>query len=283
MQDIKKYIENALSFQSFQFKNNKNLDDKLNYYENAKADAVHCYHNIKKFLKKDKDILEIGGGIHLLTSYLDREYKITSIDPGRFTAFTDEIRGQILRKNQLNIHTTTLEEFKTDKKFDFIFSMNVLEHTKNITEHLNCCINLLKDKDSIIFIQCPNYTFPFEPHFYEFFLPFFPKFSFKKIKKKKLIKKFGIEKYNNIFENLNFNCTYKNIKNKNFKIEFFNPIKDIFDRILIDEKFKERILSNYFIKITYKFIIFFKLEKLLYKIFPKFICPYMIFVIKKKI
>ena len=53
MQDIKKYIENALSFQSFQFKNNKNLDDKLNYYENAKADAVHCYHNIKKFLKKD--------------------------------------------------------------------------------------------------------------------------------------------------------------------------------------------------------------------------------------
>ena len=283
MQDIKKYIENALSFQSFQFKNNKNLDDKLNYYENAKADAVHCYHKIKKFLKKDKDILEIGGGIHLLTSYLNQEYKITSIEPGRFTAFTDEIRGQILRKKQLNIHTTTLEEFKTDKKFDFIFSMNVLEHTKNITEHLNCCINLLKDKDSIIFIQCPNYTFPFEPHFYEFFLPFFPKFSFEKIKKKKLIKKFGIEKYNNIFENLNFNCTYKNIKNKNFKIEFFNPIKDIFDRILIDEKFKERILSNYFIKITYKFIIFFKLEKLLYKIFPKFICPYMIFVIKKKI
>ena len=55
--------------------------------------------------------------------------------------------------------------------------MNVLEHTKNITEHLNCCINLLKDKDSIIFIQCPNYTFPFEPHFYEFFY-LFPKIFF---------------------------------------------------------------------------------------------------------
>ena len=95
-----KIIESALSFQSFQFKNNKNLDDKLNYYENAKADAVHCYHNIKNF-KKDKDILEIGGGIHLLTSYLNQEYKITSIEPGRFTAFTDEIRGQILEKINL--------------------------------------------------------------------------------------------------------------------------------------------------------------------------------------
>ena len=105
MQKIKEYIESALSFQSFQFKNNKNLDDKLNYYENAKADAVHCYHNIKKFLKKDKDILEIGGGIHLLTSYLNQEYKITSIEPGRFTAFTDEIRPNF-KKNQLNIHTT---------------------------------------------------------------------------------------------------------------------------------------------------------------------------------
>ena len=59
---------------------------------------------------------------------------------------------------------------------------------------------------------------------------------------------------------MNFDCTYKNIKNKNFKIEFFNPIKDIFDRILVDEKFKERILSNYFIKITYKFIIFLNLK-----------------------
>ena len=135
MEDIKKYINETLSFQSFGLKNNKDFNFTKNYYENATADAVHCYESIKKFLKKDKDILEIGGGIHLLTSFLNQEYKITSIEPGGFTGFTDGIRNQIMNKNKLNIHTTTLEEFKSDKKFDFIFSMNVLEHTKNITEH----------------------------------------------------------------------------------------------------------------------------------------------------
>ncbi len=281
MQDVKKFIDKTLSFQSFELRNDENFNETKNYYENATADAVHCFRSIKKFLKKDKDILEIGGGIHLLTTFLNQEYKITSIEPGGFTGFTDKIRSQIMSKNKLNIHTTTLEEFKTDKKFDFIFSMNVLEHSRDIINHLNCCIKLLKDNNSIIFIQCPNYTFPFEPHFYEFFLPFFPNLTFEKIKKKKLIKKFGEKNYRNILKNLNFNCTYSNIKNKNFKIEFFNPIKDIFDRILIDEKFRERIFSNFFVKIIYKLIRFCKIEKFICKIFPNFICPYMIFIIKK--
>ena len=281
MQDIKEYIDNFLNFQSFDLKKNENLDKTKNYYENARADAIHCYESIKKFLDKDKNILEIGGGIHLLTSFLNQKYKITSIEPSGFTGYTDEIRSQIMTKNKLNIHTKTLEQFKTDKKFDLIFSMNVLEHTKNIKDHLNCCIRLLKDSNSIIFIQCPNYTFPFEPHFYEFFLPFFPNFTFERIKKKRLIRKLGEKKYKNILKNLNFDCTYFNIKKKKFNIEFINPIQDIFDRILIDEKFKERILSNFFVRITYKFIRFLKLEKFLYKIFPNFICPYLIFIIKK--
>ncbi len=281
MQDVEKYINKTLSFESFNFEKKKDLKDIKNYYENAKADAEHCYSTIKKFLTKDKDVLEVGGGIHLLTSFLNQEYKITSIEPGSFTGFTDEIRNQIMVKNKLNIHTTTLEEFKTDKKFDFIFSMNVLEHSQDITNHLNSCIKLLKNENSIIFIQCPNYTFPFEPHFYEFFIPYFPNFTFEKIKKKKLIKRLGEKNYKNILKNLNFNCKYTNIKNKNFKIEFINPIKDIFDRISVDKKFKDRILSNFFVRVIYNLIILFKIEKFLCKVFPKFICPYMIFIIRK--
>lgn len=281
MQDIKKYIDKSLNLQSFEILKNEDFYEIRNYYQNAKADAIHCFERIKKFLKKDKNILEIGGGVHLLTSFLNQEYKITSIEPGGFTRAADEIRSQIITRNKLNIHTMPLEEFKTDEKFDFIFSMNVLEHTKDIEEHLNHCVKLLKDNNSVIFIQCPNYTFPFEPHFYEFFLPFFPNFTFEKIKKKRLIKKLGEKKYRNILHNLNFNCTYSNIKNKNFNIEFINPIKDIFDRILVDEKFKNRIISNFFIKITYNLIRLLKLEKFLSKIFPNFISPYMIFIIKK--
>jgi len=281
MQKIKNFIDRNIGFQNFELEYSQNINEIKNYYEDARVDAVHCYAKIKKFLGKNKNILEVGGGIHLLTSFLNQEYKITSVEPGGFTGFTDEIRSQVIKKNNLKVYTTTLEEFKTNEKFDFIFSMNVLEHTKNITEHLNSCLKLLKDDNSIIFIQCPNYTFPFEPHFYEFFIPFLPNFTFEKIKKRRLIKKLGEKKYKNILRNLNFNCTYINLKKSKFKVEFIHPIKDIFDRILIDEKFKNRILKHFFLKITYKFIRKLKLEKFIYKVFPKFICPYIIFTLRK--
>jgi len=278
--EIKDYIEKNFQLETIAFQNNKNFEDIKNYYQNAKADSIHCYSTISKFLDKNKKILEVGGGVHLLTNYLNEEHDITSIEPGKFLGFTDDLRNQILNKNKLNVFTTTLENFKTDEKYDFIFSMNVLEHTKDINLHIKSCLKLLKDENSILFIQCPNYSFPFEPHFYEFFIPFFPKFTFEKIKKNKLIKKLGEKKYHNLLNHLNFNCTYKNIKKLGLKIDFKHPIKEIFERINSDEQFKKRVLSNFFVKMTYNFVIFFKIENLIFKIFPKLIAPYLIFIIK---
>ena len=68
------------------FSDNFNLNinnsvDMQRYYQNAKADAIHCYQSIEKYLDKDKKILEVGGGIHLLTSFLNKDYDITSIEP----------------------------------------------------------------------------------------------------------------------------------------------------------------------------------------------------------
>jgi hypothetical protein len=42
-----------------------NLDiskDAQRYYQDARADAIHCYQSIEKYLDKDKKILEVGGG-----------------------------------------------------------------------------------------------------------------------------------------------------------------------------------------------------------------------------
>jgi hypothetical protein len=36
-------------------------NDAQSYYQNAKADAIHCYQSIEKYLHKDKKILEVGG------------------------------------------------------------------------------------------------------------------------------------------------------------------------------------------------------------------------------
>ena len=80
--DIGDFIENNLNIKNFVFKENKNFNDIKNYYENAKADSIYCYSKILDFLSKDKKILEVGGGIHLLTSFLNKEFNITSVEPG---------------------------------------------------------------------------------------------------------------------------------------------------------------------------------------------------------
>ena len=247
---------NNIKLKKIKFNNSK---ESKKYFLNALVDAKHCYQCIKSYLDKNKNILEVGGGIHLLTTFLNKNYKITSIEPGGFTDFTDELRNKIILKNKLNVHTTTLEKFDSNKKFDFIFSMNVLEHTNHIERHIKSCINLLKDEKSILFIQCPNYTFPFEPHFYKWFIPFFPNFTFQILKKKSLIKEFGKKKYENIFNNLNFDCTYFNIKKLNLPITFINPLKNIFDRLDSDSVFRKRIFKNKIVHILYKIIKFFKI------------------------
>jgi 2-polyprenyl-3-methyl-5-hydroxy-6-metoxy-1,4-benzoquinol methylase len=261
-----------------------NLDiskDVKRYYQNAQADAIHCYQSIKKYLDKDKKILEVGGGIHLLTSFLHHDYDITSIEPGGFAGFTDDLRNKILDQQKLKVHTTTLEKFTTDAKFDFIFSMNVLEHTDDIKQHITSCMNLLKDEYSLLFIQCPNYTFPFEPHFYKWFVPFFPNFTFATLRRKKLIKELGNANYENILNNLNFDCTYFKIKKLNFAIKFIHPLKDIFDRMNQDSVFKERLFKNLLVRICYKTIIFLRINKVLTYFYPISLSPYLIMKIKK--
>ena len=86
---ISEYIEKNFPLENIVLNNDKNYGIKKHYYQNAKADSIFCYSLINKYLnKKNKKILEVGGGIHLLTNYLDQEgYNITSVEPDGFTSF----------------------------------------------------------------------------------------------------------------------------------------------------------------------------------------------------
>lgn len=271
------------SIENYLFHNlNLNISkDAQRYYQDARADAIHCYKSIEKYLDKDKKILEVGGGIHLLTGFLHKDYDITSIEPGSFTSFTDELRNKILDQYKLKVHTSTVEKFTTDTKFDFIFSMNVLEHTDDIRQHITSCMNLLKDEHSLLFIQCPNYAFPFEPHFYKWFIPFFPNFTFATLRRKSLIKELSNAKYENTLNNLNFDCTYFKIKKLNFAIKFIHPLKDIFDRVNQDNVFRDRLFKNSLVRLCYKIIIFLRIKKMITYFFPISLTPYLIMEIKK--
>ena len=257
-------------------------------YDNAKADAVFAYTCIKKYLKSEGKILEVGGGLHFLSSYLNfLGHNIIAIEPGGFDEHVDIMREKILKKinKKFKIKNNYLEEFcdnNKDTSFNFIYSIDVLEHTKNIKIHLEKCLSLLANKNSILYIRCPNYLFPFENHFYKFFIPFAPKFTFEKLYKKKLIKSLGEAKYYNTLNYLNFNCTYWKIKNYFFPIKFHNPLKDIFERIDTDIAIKKIIFSNKIIKIIYKILNLLSIKGLLIKIFPISFNPYLIMELNNK-
>jgi len=266
-------------------KEDKHLADL--YYENAKADAIFAFESIKNYLSYNNKILEIGGGLHFLSNYLSyKSYQLTSLEPSGFTDYID-----IMRKNVLNINLSkknsimsiTLEDYSDNypkEKFDFIFSINVLEHTKNIRIHIEKSLNILSN-NGIILIRCPNYTFPFEGHFYKFFVPFFPEFTFKNLLKKKLIKNLGEKNYYDLINNINFKCSYFNIKKNFSNLNFVNPLKEILNRLETDVMFRKRIFNNSFLKYFYLFISFLKIKNLLIKFFPIFWNPYLIIEIKK--
>jgi 2-polyprenyl-3-methyl-5-hydroxy-6-metoxy-1,4-benzoquinol methylase len=257
------------------------------YYENAKADAIFAFQSIKNYLSYNAKILEIGGGLHFLSNYLSyKGYQLTSLEPGGFSDYMD-----IMRKNLLNINfnkknfiiNTTLENYSDNyskEKFDFIFSINVLEHTKNIRIHLEKTSNILSNK-GIILIRCPNYSFCFDGHFYKFFIPFFPGFTFKTILKNKLINRLGEKNYYYLINNINFDCSYFNIKKNFSKLKFINPLKEIFERLETDAAFRKRIFANLFIKYFYLFVSYFKIKNILIKFFPIYLNPYLIIEIRK--
>jgi hypothetical protein len=279
---IETFLYSKLSKESL-FKDIKDPIEKKEaekYLNNAIADAEFTLSKIQPYLYKNINILEVGGGLHLLSSFLyENDYEITSLEPGNFTFFVDKLRENIIKElNPKNTFSCKLEDFNTNAKYDFIFSINVLEHTESVVDHIKLQTNLLRNYESKLLIRGPNYNLPFEPHFYKFFIPFFPDFTFKKILKKKLIEDLGKQKYYDIINSLNFDCKFT-ILNKNFKIKTFNPFIEIFQRLENDKVFNERILENLFVKIIYKFISKFKIK--IFNFIPKRFYPYLIVEIEK--
>lgn len=211
-------------------------------------------------------------------------YNITIIKPGGFRKEIDEIRKKFLefKEKKLVIEDINLEKFsKSDEKFDFIFSVNVLEHTKNIKKHLTKQSKLLRNSNSLYYIRCPNYSFPYESHFNLFHILFLEKFTFNFFYRKKLTNIYGKRIYLEMINSLNFNCSYFKIRKLGLKIKFINPSNEIFLRLKTDLQFRKRIFSNKLIYFFYKIIKLLRLNKLINsKIFLCFF-PYLVFIQKK--
>lgn len=122
-------------------------------------------------LRPGAKVLEVGAGSLLLSCQLMREgFDATALEPSGegFSHFdqmrqmvVDKARGQGCCPKILNLPAERLDAVKC---FDFAFSVNVMEHVNDVARVLESVGNSLKVGASYRF-TCPNYIFPYEPHF----------------------------------------------------------------------------------------------------------------------
>ena len=113
-------------------------------------------------------LLEVGGGVFLLSCQLaDEGFAITAIEP------TGEGFGEFKQLGEIVLELAAVkptiapckaEDFLSDKRFDFAFSLNVMEHIDLPDEAVARVSEVLKPGASYRWL-CPNYLFPYEPHF----------------------------------------------------------------------------------------------------------------------
>lgn len=121
-----------------------------------------------KALPHDAALLEVGGGTFILSCLLAEEgFSVTSIEPvgdgfGAFQALAAIVLATATA--QPVIASVRGEDFLSDPHFDFAFSVNVMEHVDKPDAVVARVIAAMRPSASYRFF-CPNYLFPYEPHF----------------------------------------------------------------------------------------------------------------------
>jgi len=116
-------------------------------------------------------ILEVGAGLMLLSCQLAREgFRVTALEPvgEGFSSFS-ELQKLILAHAQQrgiapNVLPIPVEQLEANSKFDFAYSINVMEHVGNFAVALDRVGRAIRPGCEYRFM-CANYLFPYEPHF----------------------------------------------------------------------------------------------------------------------
>lgn len=125
-------------------------------------------------------ILEIGAGLGLLSIWLKRQgHDVVALEPaghafGLFEATREEIwRVCGEEVPQLLRHGAEALAPHRNGDFDFIFSINVMEHVADPGAVFAAVSSVLRDMGTWL-NACPNYRVPYEPHYAIPMVPFSP-------------------------------------------------------------------------------------------------------------
>lgn len=148
-----------------------NVDDIRNLIITYINEANVTLDLAKGYLRKDIPILEVGAGLCLLSLFLKQEgYSVTALEPalGGYALF-EHTKNAILQ-HFASIDITVLDcaaqELNPERhgRFKFIYSNNVMEHIPAWKDALVAMAGVL-ESDGVMVHSCPNYTFPYEPHY----------------------------------------------------------------------------------------------------------------------
>lgn len=116
-------------------------------------------------------ILEVGAGLMLLSCQLVSEgYAVTALEPtGEGFSHFSELQAIVLdyarqRGIAPQVLSIPVEDFAEESKFSLAFSINVMEHVGSVSTAIRNVGRAIKPGGEYRFI-CPNYLFPYEPHF----------------------------------------------------------------------------------------------------------------------
>ena len=148
------------------------LIEMVRTYNNEALQGRNFLSNKLKEIAKGSNILEVGGGSLALAVQLASEgYEVTVIEPvgAGFQPLHFILSEYLKISNEsdfpMKFFDTDLESFSSNQVFSMAFSINVFEHVENIETAIS---HLSKLKWKSFYIYCPNYDFPFEPHFNKF-------------------------------------------------------------------------------------------------------------------
>ncbi|MCK9398005.1 MAG: class I SAM-dependent methyltransferase [Methylobacter sp.] len=116
-------------------------------------------------------IMEVGAGMLILSGYLaSKGMEVYALEPiaGGFSHFR-ELQNAVLKHYEkiglkLNLIESPIESFSNTEYFDYVYSINVFEHISDVESGLSNAYLSLKTGGTLR-VYCPNYQFPYEPHF----------------------------------------------------------------------------------------------------------------------
>jgi 2-polyprenyl-3-methyl-5-hydroxy-6-metoxy-1,4-benzoquinol methylase len=261
----------------------------LSAYEIVRLDL---YVNEAKFIysliEKELDVepmnfYEIGSGIGLLSRMVaEKGHTVIATEPATSGFGVVKVLQKVIEKS-FNTETKvpvyyleTAEDLFTNlqsenKKFNYIFCANVVEHVINLPKFFDSIIPLISHNGTFRFV-CPNYAIPYEPHF-GFITLFSKKLTFK-FQKRKILelekqRKENLVEFYNELSFPNIQKINKVLKNRNIEILYSRSATfEYVKRATNDEIFitRKKIISFFVSKSG-------KLLPIFIKILPKSILP----------